>query len=41
MKISEKAAFNYALLSSPIALYPRSLFQHYFPLTDADYSTET
>jgi hypothetical protein len=41
MKISEKAAFNYALLSSPVALYPRSLFQQYFPLTDADFSADT
>jgi len=31
--ISEKAAFNYALLSGPVALYPRSIFQDYFPLT--------
>ncbi|GAB4447754.1 MAG: hypothetical protein Fur0044_43590 [Anaerolineae bacterium] len=41
MKISEKAAFNYALLSSPVALYPRSLFQQYFPLTEADFSADT
>jgi hypothetical protein len=41
MIISEKAAFNYALLSVPVALYPRSLFQHYFPLSDADYSPAT
>ncbi|GIK37756.1 MAG: hypothetical protein BroJett011_15890 [Chloroflexota bacterium] len=41
MKISEKAAFNYALLSSPVALYPRSLFQRFFPLTEADFSPDT
>lgn len=41
MRISEKAAFNYALLSSPVALYPRSLFQRYFLLTDADFTAET
>lgn len=39
--ISEKAAFNYALLSKPVALYPRSMFQEYFTLTDADYSSDT
>ena len=39
--ISEKAAFTYALLSTPVALYPRSLFQRYFPLTDADYGLDT
>jgi len=39
--ISEKAAFNYALLSRPVALYPRSIFQSYFPLTEADYSPDT
>jgi hypothetical protein len=39
--ISEKAAFNYALLSRPVALYPRSIFQDYFPLTEADYSPDT
>lgn len=39
--ISEKAAFNYALLSQPVALYPRSIFQTYFPLTDADLTADT
>ncbi|MFN8475348.1 MAG: hypothetical protein U0822_24405 [Anaerolineae bacterium] len=39
--LSEKAAFIYALLRTPTALYPRSLFQSLFPLTDADYSPDT
>lgn len=39
--ISEKAAFNYALLSKPVTLYPRSIFQDYFTLTNADYSPDT
>ncbi len=39
--ISEKAAFTYALLSTPTALYPRSIFQRYFPLTDAAYGPDT
>jgi hypothetical protein len=39
--ISEKAAFTYALLSTPVALYPRSIFQDYFPLTDAAYDSDT
>ncbi len=41
MVLSEKAAFIYALLRTPTALYPRSLFQTLFPLTDADYGPDT
>ncbi|MFN8453259.1 MAG: hypothetical protein U0401_01070 [Anaerolineae bacterium] len=39
--ISEKAAFTYALLSTPTALYPRSIFQRYFPLTEVAYGPDT
>jgi hypothetical protein len=39
--ISEQAAFVYALLRAPVALYPRSIFRRYFPLTDEPYGAET
>ena len=39
--IGEKAAFVYALLRTPTSLYPRSIFQTYFPLTDADFGPDT
>lgn len=39
--IAEQAAFMYALLRSPVALYPRSVFRQYFALGDAPYNAET
>jgi hypothetical protein len=38
--LSEEAAFTYALLRTPTALYPRSVFRRLFRLSGADYTPE-
>jgi hypothetical protein len=41
MALSEEAAFTYALLQTPAALYPRSAFRRVIRLSDADYTPKT
>lgn len=41
MALSEEAAFTYALLQTPVALYPRSVFRRVIRLSGADYTPET
>jgi hypothetical protein len=41
MALSEEAAFTYALLRTPVALYPRSVFRRVVSLSGADYTPET
>jgi hypothetical protein len=41
MGLSEEAAFTYALLQTPAALYPRSVFRRVIRLSDADYTPKT
>ena len=41
MVLSEEAAFTYALLRTPAALYPRSVFRRIIALSGAPYTPET
>jgi hypothetical protein len=40
-RVSQQAAFTYALLRTPVALYPRSVFRRLVPLSEEDHGPDT